>query len=149
MRCSEVLTAALLVLGLAGCGAPPAVVRTALHGDLTALKREVGSSRKAGTLDEDSGEQLARAVAGREVLSAQGADAASTIQSLLGCAGSLEDVLDERASHSDSVGAAAVLLLIDAGRRDPVPLVSRYSTSPDGAWRAVAARGTFVSEHAA
>jgi HEAT repeat protein len=157
MRCFEFVKAfpvAGLLLGLSGawlltgCSASPSVVKTALHGDLAALKREVASSQKSGSLDADVVDELAWAVAGREVRSAKGPDATSRIHGLSTCAGPLEEVLAERAARRDAAGAAAMLVLIETGRRDPMPLVAEYAQSADGAWRAVGARGTFIRRHA-
>jgi hypothetical protein len=131
--------AAALVAFTVGCGSTQ-VVRTALHGDLTSLKREVSQARAAGKLDRDTVERLARAVAGREVRSARGNAATLRIEQVRNCARSLLPVLRDRAKHLDDAGAEATLVLLELGAVDPARLVDKYGKAPDAAWRAVAVR---------
>lgn len=116
------------------------VVQTALHGDLAQLKRQIRDDQQKGALDRSTTLKLATAVAGRELRSSKGPAAVARVDSLRACAGSLEPVLRERASHPDDVGAQATRMLIQLGRLDRADLVARYAEASSGAWRAVAAR---------
>ncbi len=126
--------AATVACGTAG------VVQTALHGDLAQLKRQIREGQQKGALDRATTLRLATAVAGRELRSSKGPAAAQRVDSLRACAGSLEPVLRDRASHPDDVGAQATVMLVELGRLDRAGMVARYSEASSGAWRAVAAR---------
>lgn len=137
------IAVALLV---AGCGTA-GVVETALHGDLAALKRDVKQSRESGRLDKATVEDLAQAVAGREVRSSTGSAAVDRIKDVRACAKPLVDVLEARADQADDAAAEATLTLLELGRRDARELVRRYRDASSGAWRAVAARAATGKEH--
>lgn len=130
-----VLLAALAV----GCGTA-SVVQTALHGDLASLKREIRQDQQQGKLDKGRVEDLAHAVAGRELRSATGPAALHRVQQLRACSGSLTAVLEDRASRPDDVGGAAALILLEQHHLDGGAALARYAESSSGAWRAVAAR---------
>ncbi|MFO0566075.1 MAG: hypothetical protein U0263_10465 [Polyangiaceae bacterium] len=132
-------------LWLAGCGTA-GVVDTALHGDLSALKRDVKSSQDAGKLDRSTVEDLARAVAGREVRSSSGTAAVDRVRDIRTCARPLLQVLEARADQADDAAAEATLTLLALGRRNPNDLVKKYRDSSSGAWRAVAARAASAKE---
>lgn len=129
----------LLVWMLAGCGSS-GVVHTALHGDLAQLKRDLKTEQAQGKLDRDRVEDLARAVASRELSSATGDDAVRTVRSLRACAAPLSTVLEKRADGSDDVAAEATLILLELGKRDGRALLAKHQKASSGAWRAVAAR---------
>jgi hypothetical protein len=125
----------------AGCAMPP-YVKTAYYGDLVSLKREIQSAAAKGKLDRAAVVDLASAVARREVRSAQGDEAVQRIRASGSCARVVEPELRARVDTGDDVGAEAMLVLIDAGRVGKGSLVDKYAASPDGAWRAVAARAS-------
>lgn len=132
-------------LWLLGCAAPR-VVKTALHGDLGSLKREIAASQAAGHLGPSEFRALARAIAGREVRSAQGRDALERLRDVRSCAGELLPILKDRAQSNDEVGAAATLLLIEQGKGSLGHLAEQYLSSQDGAWRAVGTRAAVAPE---
>jgi hypothetical protein len=129
----------VLAAMLSACTSP-GVVQTALHGDLVTLKRRIAESQRAGDLDRGTVEELAAAVAGREVRSAKGAEAVQRIRAVRYCAIRLMPVLRDRAERSDDAGAEATLVLLELGKISRGPLLERYSEASGGAWRAVAAR---------
>ncbi|MBX3130869.1 MAG: hypothetical protein KF718_29390 [Polyangiaceae bacterium] len=128
-----------LLLLTVSCGTS-SLVDSALSGDLATLKREVKAAQDKGTLDRSEALDLARAVAAREVHSARGQDAVSTLRSFRACAAPLSHVLEERAKRSDDVAAEATLILYELGVRSAPQLVERHHDAASGAWRAVAAR---------
>jgi HEAT repeat protein len=128
----------VLVL-LAAC-APKPPVRTALEGDLPALKRDIASAQQAQKLDHDTVVSLAQALGERELMSAQGTDGATRVRSLRACARPLRSTIERRAESSDDVAAELTLILLDMHDADRASLLRRYEASPSGAWRAVAAR---------
>jgi len=136
-----------IALTVTGCGTA-GVVETALHGDLASLKRDVKQSRESGRLDKSTVEDLARAVAGREVRSATGSAAVDRIKDVRSCANPLLRVLEARAEQADDAAAEATLTLFELGRRDGGELVRRHRDASSGAWRAVAARAATGKEHA-
>jgi hypothetical protein len=129
----------LLVLTIAACGTP-GVVQTAMNGDLSTLKRKIAESRRAGDLDRATVEELAAAVAGREVRSAKGTEAVRRIRAVRSCATPLLPVLEDRAARTDDAAAEATLVLLELGRLSRGPLFARYAEASSGAWRAVGAR---------
>jgi HEAT repeat protein len=135
-------------LALVSCSMP-AYVKTAYFGDLPTLKKEIRTAASARTLDRTKVLALAQAVARREVLSARGDDAVERIQASRACLSAVEPELRERSDASDDAGAESLLLLVEADRISGGQFVRRYSESPSGAFRAVAARVTAPSEYAA
>ncbi|MBK7579220.1 MAG: hypothetical protein IPI67_03350 [Myxococcales bacterium] len=131
---------------LAGCGTA-GVVQTALHGDLASLKREVRESREAGRLNKATVEDLAAAVAGREVRSSTGNAAVDRIKDVRPCAKPLVSVLEARAGQADDAAAQATWTLFELGRRDGDELVRKHRDASSGAWRALAARASGRKEH--
>jgi hypothetical protein len=134
-----------LTLLLAGCGAAQ-VVDTALHGDLVSLKRDVKRSQDAGRLDKSTVEDLAWAVAGRELRSASGTAAVDRVRDVRSCARPLVRVLEARAEQADDAAAEATLTLFELGRRNSSELLRRHRDASSGAWRAVAARAAVANE---
>ncbi|MBN2192161.1 MAG: HEAT repeat domain-containing protein [Polyangiaceae bacterium] len=133
------LFAVALLACLAGC-ARPEVVRSALHGDLGTLKREIAKAREGKDLHEATVVALAGAVAAREVRSATGVTAVRRLEQVRPCAGHLLDVVRDRARRRDDAGATATIILLEAGAILPADLVSEFRDARSGAWRAVAAR---------
>jgi len=128
---------------------PVPVVQSALHGDLGELKRSIARARERGSLDDATVNELALAVAGREVRSARGHGAVPTVRGVRACARPLEPVLSERASRLDEPGAEATLILLEMGLSKPDEVFERYREADSGAWRAVAARAAVSPRKAA
>src|SRR5687767_1681816 len=81
------LVGLVLAVGLATLACTKrGVVDAALHSDLATLKREVKESRERGELDRGTVQELARAVAGREVRSATGRAAVDRVRDVRACA---------------------------------------------------------------
>jgi hypothetical protein len=131
---------ALCALLLAACGPKPPA-RTALYGNLAELKRDVQSAQQADNLDHAAVVKLARAVAERELSSAEGASGALRIRSLRSCARPLQSAIERRAARTDDdIAAELTLILVEMHAAEKTPLLDRYARSNSGAWRAVAAR---------
>jgi HEAT repeat protein len=128
----------VLVL-LAAC-APKPPVRTALQGDLPALKRDIARAQQTQKLDHDTVVSLAQALGERELMSAQGPDGATRVRALRACARPLRSTMERRAESNDDVAAELTLILLDMHDADRASLLRRYEAVPSGAWRAVAAR---------
>ncbi len=107
---------------------------------LAELKRDIQSAQQAGKLDHDAVVKLARAVAARELTSAEGSSGADRVRSLRSCAQPLRSAIERRARAEDEVAAELTLILLEMQVAEPAPLLNRYARSPGGAWRAVAAR---------
>jgi hypothetical protein len=137
-----------LCSALAACGASGAL-KSALHGNLVELKRDVLAEQRAGELDRGRVEDLAEAVAGREVRSATGQAAVHRIREIRVCAGSLLPVLHERAERADDIGAEATLVLLERGELGRDAQVTRHREASSGAWRAVAARAAVAPRYGA
>src|SRR6188508_3668578 len=123
-------------------------VEAALHGDLASLQAEIKAAQNSGRFDKGAIEELARAVAGREVRSAKGGPAVERLRSVRACAAPLYPVLEARSSRPDDAGAEAALILLEANRLDAADAVEQYSESASGSWRAVAARASFLPPYA-
>lgn len=141
----ELLTATVLLFASA-CRTDGAV-EAALHGNLKTLQAEIQQAQRAGRLDRDAVEELAQAVAGREVRSAKGMPAVERVRSVRACAAPLYPVLQDRSTRPDDIGAEAALILLEANRLRPNQAVHDYAESSSGAWRAVAARASFGPSH--
>ncbi len=139
---------ALFGLGcLAFACASPRVVKTALDGDLPALKREVAAAKKRGELDEGTVRELALAVLRREISSLHGAYAPALVASFSGCARHVVNALEARAQTGGEVAAAADRLLLELGELSPEEAIKRFATSDEGAFRAVAAEAAVGPEY--
>ncbi len=119
-----------------------------MQGDLKTLQAEIKEAQSAGRFDKASIEELARAVAGREVRSAKGQPAVERLRSVRACAAPLYPVLEDRSTHADDAGAEAALILLEMNRLQPSEAVRRHAESASGSWRAVAARASFAPPHA-
>src|SRR5690606_12636981 len=137
------------ILGLlaAGCRTDGAV-QAALYGDLQTLRQEIRRAQEKGRLDRDALTELARAVAGREVRSAQGEPAVRRLRTVRACAAPLYPVLEDRATRPDDAGAEAALILLEFNRVDKTRAISEHAESASGSWRAVAARASVAPAHA-
>jgi len=133
----------VLAIGGAACGASGAM-RAAERGDRAALKAELASREKAGSLSNAEAAKIARAVASRELAQAKD-DAASRVRELRACANDVDDALAARMKTHDAAGAEAALARLDAGTLDASD-VRAYVADPSDAWRAVGARGLVRSE---
>lgn len=129
----------LASLVMFGCG-PAGPVRAALYEDLPSLRQRIQEAERAGKLDRARVAELAKAVASREVASAEGASGVRHVRALLGCAHPMLTALRQRAEVHDDPGAEAMLALLAVRDAEPSTLVTRYARETDPAWRAVAAR---------
>lgn len=129
----------LALLFFTACGPKPPV-RTALQGDLASLKRDVASAQQSKKLTPSVAVQLARAVAEREVMSAQSTYGALRVRTLRPCASPLRSTIEKRANGDDDVAAELDLILLELHALDPAAAVHRYTRSESGGFRAVAAR---------
>lgn len=137
------LTACPLALACASSG----LVETARSGDLATLRRQIASEK--ASLDDGTVRDVAVAVAGREVRSAQGEAAVRRVRSIRSCAHPLVPVLRDRAGQQDDPGAEAALILVELGDLSRGSAVDRYSHATSGSWRAVAARAAIAGAHGA
>ena len=119
---------------------PPA--RTALYGNLAELKRDIQSAQQAGKLDHDAVVKLARAVAERELTSAEGTKRCNPRPLAARLAQRpLRSAMERRAARAnDDVAAELTLILLEMHAAGKTELLHRYARSESGAWRAVAAR---------
>lgn len=150
MRCkvaSRVLACLALLAGFGGCTSSGAV-QAALQGDLKTLQAEIASAKALGDLDRSNVEELAQAVAGREIRSAAGDAAVRRLRTVRSCASPLYPVLKDRASQPDDAGAEAALILLEFNQLSPDRAVHEYVQSSNGPWRAVAARATVDPKYA-
>jgi HEAT repeat protein len=115
-------------------------VRTALQGDLGALKHDIASAQQAQKLDHDTVVSLALALGERELMSAEGSEGATRVRSFRPCAKPLRGTMERRAESGDDVAAELTLILLEMHAADRASLLKRYAHSSSGAWRAVAAR---------
>ena len=137
----------MALLGASVGGCTSSVNRAALYGDLPTLKQEIAERQAQGGLRRGRVEQLAWAVAGREVRSTTGDLGVRRVAQMRPCAGHLGRVLRDRAERLDDAGAEAALVLLETNQLQPAPLVDRYHDASSGAWRAVAARAAVAPEH--
>jgi HEAT repeat protein len=118
------------------CRLPPAQAQ-ARAGDFVALRATLATPESRKT---DVG-RLAREVLAYEIKSSDNIDDRSFIASLRPCAVKIDGPLLERSKTRDAVGGEAALLLYEIGEyRGPAP--KRFQSSPEGAFRALAARAT-------
>src|SRR5450432_2675185 len=129
----------LALLLIASCAEQPPV-RTALQGDLAALKRDVALAQGAHTLNRGTVVDLTQAVGERELMSADGSSGAERVRSLRPCARPLKRTMQRRAEAGDDVAAELTLILLETHAADRTSLLNRYAHASSGAWRSVAAR---------
>jgi HEAT repeat protein len=104
------------------------------------LKRDIQSAQQSGSLNRARVVDLARAVAERELTSAEGSGGAQRVRSLRGCATPLRSAMQRRARKGDDVAAELTLILVEQHATNKTELLHQYARSDSGAWRAVAAR---------
>lgn len=122
-------------------------MRAAESGDRTTLGSAIAAHETRGDLSNDDAAALARAVADRD-LRAGGASPEQTlalVRDARPCARELDAALAARMRVHDDAGALAALARID-GRGLDLDDARRFAADPDGAWRAVGARGLVRSE---
>jgi hypothetical protein len=119
-----------------------------LTGTLPELQQEIARAERDGGLSGSRLQDLARAVAEREIAGAKGAEGAEQIAVFRPCLPALETALSERAARGDEAAAVATLLLFEAGKRQANDLVARYKEADSAAFRALAARATLSPSHA-
>lgn len=129
----------VLATALFGGCAPQGPVRAALRDDLATLRAEIAKARSAGQLDRAQVSDLAKAVAEREIVSATGPDAESSVHAFSGCARSLSSALRKRSERHDAGGAAALKLLFLQRELGADELYRRYARDPEPSFRALAA----------
>lgn len=127
-----------LVLGTAACAASPAD-RAVERGDFAALRLTLAEREARGGLSDGEAARLARAVAGRDLRTASGAEAVALVRDARPCARELDNALADRMATHDAAGAQAALARIDA-RGMSMDDAHPFAADPDSAWRAVGAR---------
>ena len=130
-----------------GCAGTRPEVKAALRGTLPELRQEIARAERGGPLKDDELEELARAVAEREIAGASGPEGAQQLAVFRPCLTELQAALDERAGRGDEAAAVATLLLFEAGKRNGPELVGRYREADSAAFRSLAARATLTREH--
>jgi hypothetical protein len=111
-------------------------------GSLPNLKRYVEVASGRGQFDAGRIEQLAAAVAERELATANDRDAYSRILALGPCASELYWPLRRVSKQPTEAGAAASLLLLEQDLLESTEQLRMFRESPQGAWRAVGIRAT-------
>jgi hypothetical protein len=134
----------LLVIALssAGCARSP-TIRAAEQGRFEGLREALSARVAQGTLSASEAEGFARAVTRGEVTRAAGNEGVERVHELSGCAREVDGVLGDRASTRDAVGAAAALVLVEAGVNSPGRYAKWAHAAPDdreAAWRPLGAR---------
>ena len=129
----------LIALLFVAC-APQGAVKTALHGDLNALRTAIDRENAEGKLERGRVVDIAEAVAEREVMSSTGPAGARRIRLMRGCSKPLTEVLEARAEKLDDGGAEAAQVLLAAHEDNGKSAFAQHAQSGSGAWRAVAAR---------
>jgi hypothetical protein len=138
--CRPPLALVVLLLGLAGCAASPALV-AARSGDVAALRAGMASEAQRGALDDGAARELAGALASGIIERAKGLSGVDQVRALASCARPLRRALAARAETEDEVGAAAALVRIDAELDDPDTYVERAELEGTDPFRAVGAHG--------
>ncbi|NUO53039.1 MAG: hypothetical protein HOV80_29685 [Polyangiaceae bacterium] len=142
-----ILILCLGAVGLGGCAASP-MVEAAEAGDFALLGREIDSAKASGELDDGAVEDVAVAVASREIEKAKGDAGEKMVLSFASCAEGLESALDDRSEQEDDVAAAASQLLLSAGLEDEDEFEDyALDNDPRPAFRALGARGLIDLDH--
>ena len=129
------------VIFVAGCGLPK-VQSQARAGDFAAVRQTLAGPDGKKT----DAVRLAREVLTYELSAARSIDDRAFVASLGPCADAIDRPLFQRSKTRDAVGGEAALVLYEVDRyRGPAP--QRFQSSPEGAFRALAARDT-ISDHA-
>ncbi len=131
---------------LAGCASSPAM-KAAESGDRATLGNVLAAREKRGDVSNDEAASLAHTVADRD-LRAGGTTPEQTValvRDARPCARELDSALAARMRVHDEAGALAALARID-GQGLGLDDARDYAGDPDGAWRAVGARGLVRSD---
>jgi hypothetical protein len=123
---------------LVGC-ATPELLRSAEVEPLDAFRAKLRERLAAEQLDQGQARELALMLLGRELETATGLPAERGLAELAPCAAELAGPLAKRCAADDALAAHACLLRAQAGAGSPGD-PSRYVTSTEDGWRAVAAR---------
>lgn len=152
---ARALGVGLLLAALAsGCGGS-ALAAMAEQGKWEALRKELQGLAPKGGVDAGEARSIARGVARAELSDKDAKTVLSSLGRLEACSGELEDPIRKLAERDDELGAAALLVLIDAGKEGLGGAADRargrveaLRDDPKAApWRAVWAR-TRVGEDA-
>lgn len=138
--------ACILSILLAGCASSPAM-RAAESGDRGSLSSALAAREKRGDLSNDEAAALAHAVADRDLRAGAGTpeQTLALVRDARPCARELDSALAARMRVHDEAGALAALARIDGQGLD-LDDARDFAGDPDGAWRAVGARGLVRSE---
>jgi HEAT repeat protein len=107
----------------------------ARRGDFPAVRETLKKAEKTDV------PRLALEVLSYEIRSAEDIEDRAFIASLRPCAAPVDRVLSKRTKTKDALGGEAALLLYELDRYNG-PRPKRFRSSPEGAWRALAARAT-------
>ncbi len=131
-----------VALGPLGCAGSP-TLRAAEEGRFEGLRATLAGELAQGRLGAREATRFAHAVARGEIARASGEAGLQRLHELSKCAAEVAGPLDDRADKRDAFGAAAALVLLDAGVHSPGRF-SRWATTPpdapEAAWRALGAR---------
>ncbi len=134
-------------LGCAHCAGSPAL-RAAEEGRFEGLHDALASELAQGRLGASEATRFARAVAGGEISRATGEPGLARLHELERCAAEIAGPLGDRADKHDALGAAAALVLVEAGVDSP-RRYSRWASlaadAPEAAWRPLGARALVSS----
>ncbi len=140
---------AALALAAAGCGAS-ALATVASSGDWIRLRTSLRERLQGAPLSAGEAREVALAVARRELADASEAAALGALERLSGCVTGAEDSIRAALGRDDDVGAAALLVLVSAGRASASDAralgdarMGRLEPSQQAPWRAARARGLF------
>src|SRR6185436_14570885 len=132
---------------LAACSTSPAV-RAARRGDLVGLKTALDRENARCKLDAATIRRIAEVVADGELRRSSPSETMARIDDARACARALSDPLEVLGRGNGDAGAAATLVLLDAGvaDKDAADRVRRNGASTNPLWRAVAARAAVGEE---
>lgn len=119
---------------LVGCRASPAL-RHAKDRNLSALRKDLASHPPT----PNQARQVAQEVLKYEIENAADPKDRGFLKTIVGCSLGMTESLRRRAKLRDGAGAEAAMVLVELGKWGNV---SAFETDDDGAWRALAARGT-------
>ena len=134
------------IIALAPSCAPRPWVNVARTGSLTDLQRFVEVAAERRQFNHARTSELAKVVAEREIATATDAEAYDRVVGLGACASELYWPLNRRSKGDDDGAAAATLVLLEAGLRDPDEHALSFAQSTSGAWRAVSVRSTVAPD---
>jgi HEAT repeat protein len=132
------------LLALVACS--PTFVKQAMDGHSAALKAEVVKAHAAGQLDRGSARKLARAVAERELMSAELPQGWPVLEALRPCSSELVGRLEERARGKGELPSWAYLQLLELGRESPKQALERYRDALDPHERRLAAASSYLPD---